>query len=295
MAKEHICLEYLPEYNSYGIADSKISEITNRGNTPIISLNNEDYKHLANKLPDAKSPTIAFLTCRETGYYTIPANYAKSIAQTGLNIRFLTYKENIKQMEGTDGLILPGGRFDSPDIFYADPRKKTDNAPGSRSYAYISSIIEAESKRMPMLGICAGAQMIGGMHGMKMYRSLKEHTQPPLVHKTKKLEAHEVFISPCTPLADILDTRYIETNSRHKEAMLPNDQTSDLKIYAVTPDGIPEAWGNEDKKILCIQWHPEDFAAQGDVSMQKIYDWIAQKANIYKYQKEIEKQNNTAN
>ncbi len=70
---------------------------------------------------------------------------------------------------------------------------------------------------MPILGICAGAQMLGGMHGMKMYRNLKEYTQTSLEHKTKELEAHQVLIYPNTPLANILAAGYIETNSRHKK------------------------------------------------------------------------------
>ena len=62
-----------------------------------------------------------------------------------------------------------------------------------------------------------------------MYRNLKEYTQTSLEHKTKELEAHQVLIYPNTPLANILAAGYIETNSRHKEAMLPNDEISDLK------------------------------------------------------------------
>ena len=61
--------------------------------------------------------------------------------------------------------------------------------------------------------------------------------------------------------------------------MMPNDTISDMKIYATALDGTPEAWGNAEKHLLCIQWHPEDFAAIGDKRMQKIYDWIAEEAS----------------
>ena len=108
-------------------------------------------------------------------------------------------------------------------------------------------------------------------------------------HKTKDLGAHDVFIYSDTPLAKILGEGHIKTNSRHREAMMPNDHISDLKIYASTADGTPEAWGNEEKNILCIQWHPEDFAAQGDTKMQKIYDWLAEKALQHK-QMQMQKQ-----
>lgn len=106
--------------------------------------------------------------------------------------------------------------------------------------------------------------MLGGMHGMKMYRNLKEYTQTTIEHKTKTLDAHEVFVFADNPLSKILGEGKITVNSRHKEAMMPNDKISDMKIYASSQDGTPEAWGNEDKNILCIQWHPEDFAAKGN-------------------------------
>lgn len=288
MTRENICLTYLPEYDSYGIADSKVLEITGRGNTPLISLGNEDYKQLANKEADPQNPTVSFLMCREDGYYTVPADYAKSIAKTGLNMRFLTYKENLRQMDGTDGLILPGGNFDSPDIFYTDPLKINANAPDIRSCAYLSSIAKAEKEQMPILGICAGAQMVGGMHGLRIYRNIQEYTSSSLEHENPNLTAHEVTIFPETPLSKMFPNQLkIITNSRHSEGIMPDDKTSDLKIYAVSADEIPEAWGNEEKKILCIQWHPENFAAQGDDSMQKIYNWIAQKAYLYKQQKSL--------
>jgi len=287
MKKQNINLNYLPEYNAFGITDEVINSLSEKNITPIICLNNEDYKKLNSSIPPKTAPTVAFLMGREKGLYTIDYNYAKAIAQSGVNIRFLTYKENISQLENVDGLILPGGSFDSPNEFYTDPLKKTDNQPGIRSYAYVTSIMEAEKKGIPMLGICAGAQMIAGMHGLRLYRDLKEYTHTNLEHKTKELEAHVVTIREDTPLFNLIGQHKIETNSRHREALMNNDTISDLKIYATSNDSTPEAWGNEEKNILCIQWHPEDFAAQGDKSMQNIYNWLANKAHIYQKQKQL--------
>lgn len=290
MKTKSIQLKYLSEFNAFGVSDAEIEKLEKDDITPIISLKDEDYKRLGCAKPAADAPTVAFLLGREKDTYTIDWNYAKAIAKSGVNIKFMTYKNNISQMQDVDGLILPGGSFVSPTQFYTDPLKKTDDQPGTRSYAYISSIIEAEKNGIPMLGICAGAQMIGGMHGMRMYRDLKEYTHTNLEHKTKELEAHIVTIREDSPLFDIIGQQKIETNSRHREAMMNNDKISDLTIYATSNDSTPEAWGNEDKNILCIQWHPEDFAAQGNAQMQNIYNWLADKARIYQKQKSLKQQ-----
>lgn len=303
MKTQNIQLNYISEFNAFGTSDAEIEKLEKDDITPIISLQDEDYKRLDCPAPSPDAPTVAFLLGRDSqeeniqgtivkkAYYTIDWNYAKAIAQSGVNIRFLTYKNNVSQMENVDGLILPGGCFVSPNEFYTDPLKKVDAQPGSRSYAYITSIMEAEKKGLPMLGICAGAQMIGGMHGLRLYRDLKEYTHTNLEHKTKELEAHIVSIREDSPLFKLLGSSKLETNSRHNEALMNNDSISDLKIYATSNDSTPEAWGNEEKNILCIQWHPEDFAAKGDKTMQKIYNWLADKAHIYQKQKSFKKQN----
>ena len=290
MKTEKITLEYLPDYNAFGISDETIASFQEKGITPIISLKKEDYEKLGCTPPKETAPTVAFLMGREKGHYTIDFNYAKAIAQSNIKIRFLTYDDNIRQMEGVDGLILPGGAFDSPNEFYTDPLKKTNNKPGKRSWAYVTSIMTAKDQKMPMLGICAGAQLIGGMHGLKMFRSIKEYTNTQTEHKTKDLHAHDIKINPASPLYEIIGKKQITVNSRHNES-IADGYSKSLDIYAVSEDGIPESWGSEKENILCVQWHPEDFACQGDKSMQGIYDWIASKANTYKKQKEFKNSN----
>lgn len=285
--KEKVFAEFIPEYNSFGIKDEIIKSIETRGNIPDIFIQEQDLQGLA---PDNKvsssSPTVAFLMQREKDTYTIVNSYAKAIAQSGAAIKLLSYNDIPAQLEGTDGLILPGGAFDSPDEFYTDPLKKTDNKPGLRSYAYVKAIMEAEKVRMPILGICAGAQIAGGMHGLKMYRNLKEQTNSSILHKSKEHLAHKVIVDPNSPLFEVLGKKELVVNSRHNEGLLALDKMSDLKIYASAPDGTPEAWGNLDRKELFIQWHPENFAAEGDKTMQKIYNWHSNEARIYKKQKE---------
>lgn len=278
---KEVTLQYLPEFNAFGIADEVVEQITAEGKTPLISLSAGDYVNLGETPRLSDQPVVSYLLGREKGYFTIDYNYALAVARSGADIRFLTYKENLAQMDGTCGLILPGGAFDSPDEFYTDPLNKCGNAPGARSYAYITSIMQAEAVGMPILGICAGAQMVGGMHGMKMYRNIKKYTATAIEHKNPARIAHPVYIYPDTPLAEIMGAGYTDTNSRHNEGMLPNEHISDLQIYASAPDGIPEAWGSKEKHLLCIQWHPEHFAAEGDKKMQGIYDWLAEEAYVY--------------
>lgn len=263
-------LAYEPQFNAYVISDEKVNQIIAQGNFPVILFPWDEVQELGLDY-DADAPTIGFLLGREKGHYSIDYNYAKAICMAGGRIMGLTYTQVETQMAEIDGLVLPGGAFVSPDEFYAT-RVNSPEQPSLRSKAYIEAIRVAEENAIPILGICAGAQMVAGVHGMKLYRNLNE-TRSSIEHKTSEVNAHQVIIYPATPLRAWLG-KELTVNSRHREGVIPDDKNSDLDIYAISSDCIPEAWGNMDDGILCVQWHPEDFAVAGNEKMLSIYKWL---------------------
>ena len=264
---------YMPEFHAYCVSDNIVNGIISAGKIPEIYLRDEDFSALGGNF--INTPTIGFLMGRENGYYSIDYNYAKSIALSGAKIKLITYESVRRQMMDIDGLLLPGGAFSSPDEFYGDNIK--EYKANKRFEAYETAIIVAKKLKIPMLGICAGAQMIAALSGAKLDRDVQKNTT--IMHKTKKPMAHWVKILPNSPLAKMFVKKTIATNSRHKEA-LSHIIPPTLKLYAVAEDGTPEAWGLDNEKILCIQWHPEDFAVNGNKEMLGIYKWLTQKATF---------------
>ena len=267
-------LAYMPKLKAFVVSDTKVNKVIAKGNIPVFKIQPDDAKVLGLKVTD-KTPTIGFLLGREKGYYSIDFNYAKAISMAGGAIQGLSYTLIEEQMKSIDGLVLPGGSFVSPDEFYAN-RVDNPEEPTARSEAYLEAIRVAEENAIPILGICAGAQMVAGVHGMKMFRDLSE-VSPSVEHKTSEVNAHQVITYPATPLRELLGKK-ITVNSRHREGLVPNDWNSDLEIYAVSSDCIPEAWGDMEEGILCVQWHPEDFVVNGDKKMLGIYKWLVCKS-----------------
>lgn len=109
--------------------------------------------------------------------------------------------------------------------------------------------------------------MVAGYFGLKMLRSLQGVEK--VAHKTSELEAHEVNVVPGTVLSKVLGNGRYMVNSRHREGLLPwhRQPKTEMRLYAESVDGIPEAWGIERKRILCVQWHPEDFDT-------RVYHWL---------------------
>lgn len=298
MEKEKIVyLEYLEEFGCYGISQEEILNLKEKGYTADIRLPKDVYEN------PRCAPSVGVLLGEDTSktgekYYSIGNSYVQTIINTGAKIRFLDYDSTYKQTQNCDGVILIGGAFDNPEDFFIDD-KKMESKEGKRFFAYKSSIQSAHKDNKPMLGICAGAQMIGAILGnMKMYRCLETDIPKHAIHKPKletDVRVHQISLIKNTPIFDIMgiseENKTIMINSRHNQSMVhpalqdyvKGEAKVKMNLYAVSSsDGIPEIWGNEEKGILCIQGHPEDLAVEGDIKMQNIYNHLVNLAKKYK-------------
>lgn len=297
-----VYLEYIEEFDCYGIKQETISKLHEAGYIADIRLPKDIEKS------SRTSAKVGVLLGEDTSisgskYYTIGNSYIDTIVNTGAKIRFLDYKNTYKQVKQCDGIILIGGAFDNPEDFFIDNKVLKSNV-GERFFAYKSAIQSAHADNKPMLGICAGAQMIGAILGnMKMYRYLETDIPKHTVHKPREetdVRVHQISLIKDTPIFDIMDIakeeKTIFINSRHNQSMVhpalqdyvKGEPIVKMDLYAVsTADGIPEIWGNEEKGILCVQGHPEDLASKGNIKMQNIYNYIANQAKKYKKSKVI--------
>ena len=289
-------LEYISEFDAYGIKKKIIADLAKKNEIADIILPEElEYT------PDKSAPTIGFLLGQDKSaagdeYYSVSKNYLYAVMNTGAKIRFLDYENPYKQMQNCDGAILPGGAFNNPESFYIDGKVLGDEI-GKRYFAYRAVIAEAYKKHKPLLGICAGAQMIGALLGnMKMYRSVRDEVLHPAIHKPKEetdVRIHQIKLIEGTPIFDIMEIEPSENrifiNSRHNQSMI-HDVLQDyvvgepkikMDVYAISDsDNIPEIWGNDKEGILCVQGHPEDLVS--DKKMQRLYNYVVTKAKKYK-------------
>lgn len=279
-----VFVQELPQFNGYGISDAEWRKYRN---VQYLSfwLSPKDYAKLGCSAPKKDAPVIGVLFGREKGYYSIGRNYLAAVAATGARIMLLDHVNYRGQLISCDALLLPGGAFASPEKYYIDAKTKELKHPSDRSEVYFWCIKDALNYGMPVLGICAGMQMLAGFVGMKLFRS-KDCFESPLVHKTQEPKAHSVWLKEGTPFFELF-ARQAEkkVNSRHTEFVAPERiQREELnlvdgdalpyEIYATATDGIPEALGDMEHGILGVQWHPEDLAVKGDTTQQKIFSWL---------------------
>lgn len=121
--------------------------------------------------------------------------------------------------------------------------------------------IEAD---LPVLGICRGCQLITVALGGRLILDVATEVESELRHvayppPTGASSGHPLMILPGTHLAAVLPPQqFRHTNSRHHQAVLPDDELP-VKIAAVCPvDGVVEAVEVPSRRFaIGVQWHPE--------------------------------------
>lgn len=141
--------------------------------------------------------------------------------------------------------------------------------PGSyRLFNYDNFIYEyASNLDKPILGICAGMQLMGLMDtNLKLKQNDSFHFQKNVKY------VHEVKIIKNTLLYQILKKDVIKVNSRHNYHI---DKVNNLIISGISSDGLIEAVEAKNKKfILGVQWHPEVMLDYDDDSNKIIDSFI---------------------
>lgn len=162
-------------------------------------------------------------------------------------------KNELKRLvDMCDGLLLPGGYkwYEFDEFIY--------------NYAL--------EKNMPILGICAGMQMMCKIDQNKnnICKDTTVRNDTAIDHHQRvKKYVHNVSIIDHTILSKIIGEKEIKVNSKHNYHV---SSTTNLKVSAYSEDGLIEAVEYDDKDfVIGVQWHPETMLDY-DENANKILD-----------------------
>jgi putative glutamine amidotransferase len=210
-------------------------------------------------------------------HFALREHYFNAIyAAGGLPVAIPMVHGAISQyIDRIDGLLVPGGGFASPDSWYVDVTEPAPYEPSPRLDFDLAMLRQALAADMPVLGICAGMQLLGGLEGCKMTRNVRKYADTAIDHldeKPAEERAHAITITPDTLLANIVRQAGMMVNTAHKEAIVQTP--AHVTVNALAPDGVIE--GIELPKhrfALGVQWHPEFFLddASPDLTLLKAF------------------------
>lgn len=211
------------------------------------------------------SPIIGLTArCRESEVsYSVRSAYVNAVADSGALPLLLPMEAPGREetfVRSTDGILVTGGIDVAPLLYGQQPRPEVTECCRSMDLAEIALVREAVRQGKPVFGICRGIQLINVALGGTLWQDIPAQLHSEICHR-QSLEArreltHTVHIVPGTKLAELLQVQELEVNSMHHQCI--RDLAPGLRISAAAPDGIPEAYENEDGSVLGVQWHPEE-------------------------------------
>lgn len=176
------------------------------------------------------------------------------------------------------GLILPGGDYPFPADWYAAGHGTPYGASRSARAEFDETLLkEALERQLPVLGICAGMQVLGALHGCPLRSDLGNggsigHRQPAF----PAAPVHPVTVTPDSLLARLGGSGEWRVNSLHNEAIAEVNRR--VRVSARAPDGVIEAIEIPGQRFAVgVQWHPEWLAAE-DASHAALFHALVEAA-----------------
>ncbi|MCC7439187.1 MAG: gamma-glutamyl-gamma-aminobutyrate hydrolase family protein [Armatimonadetes bacterium] len=165
------------------------------------------------------------------------------------------------EMARVHGLVLTGGSDVHPARYNApQDLPLCHDIDEARDAAELAMTEIATERKIPVLGICRGMQLLNVFFGGTLIAHIPERTGTPDHQKDGDHDRrHTIEVTPGSMIAKFTRTLEGSVNSAHHQAV--NAPGIGLTITAVSHDGIAEAIepksDNRDSFILGVQWHPE--------------------------------------
>jgi putative glutamine amidotransferase len=161
-------------------------------------------------------------------------------------------------LDGLDGLILTGGLDVQPELYGAERHPLTDPARPDRDAWELALFRGAEERRLPVLAICRGLQLVNVARGGTLHQHLPEALGTERFRIGGGVFAtNTVTVDEGTRLAGLVGAGDFDVHSYHHQGV---DRLGDgLVATARTDDGLVQAFESTGEGYLIgVQWHPEE-------------------------------------
>jgi putative glutamine amidotransferase len=158
------------------------------------------------------------------------------------------------------GLVLTGGEDVDPSRYGQAPDGARTVSP-ERDAMELHLLERALARRVPVLAICRGIQVLNVALGGTLYQDLFTQRGQEIDHdRYREFDGHIHTVRTGDPsiLADVFEVEEFVQNSAHHQGI--RDLSPDLTAVAWAPDGLVEAveYRADGAAWTCgVQWHPE--------------------------------------
>jgi putative glutamine amidotransferase len=179
-----------------------------------------------------------------------------ALRRVGARVRRMRPPLRPHLLDDLDGVVIGGGAHVEPGRYQQQPSIEYvyDEQRDEFEWAVLGAVME---KRLPLLGICRGAQLINVYRGGSLYQNLPEDI--PGIHLRRHVMARKrIEILHGSLLEHVMHVHHVLVNSLHRQGV--KELGEGLRVSAKDEWGVVQAIESSERGgpfLLGVQWHPE--------------------------------------
>lgn len=154
-----------------------------------------------------------------------------------------------------DAVVVTGGHDIDPVLYAAEPEVEPRHDK-ERDLFETRVIDDALARKLPLLGICRGAQLLNVCRGGSLFQDLRRTHRKKTSNRRTVLPLKTFCMEPGSIVERLMGAGHAKINSLHNQAV--DRLGSGLAIAGRDLDGIVQAVEDRGERYLIgVQWHPE--------------------------------------
>lgn len=224
----------------------------------------------------------------ETDRFYLSRHYSEAVEAAGgapFHISLIPNPDYVSaMMDGLAGVLLPGSDSDVAPLLYGhEPHQSLGQVHPIKDQTDMLVLDEVEKRRLPLLGICFGMQVLNVSRGGTLIQDIPSQLPAAIKHSQgapRDRPSHSIRLLEGSLLSSLTADATVLVNSHHHQAI--ETVGRDLVATAWASDGLVECLEDprSDRFVTAVQWHPE-LGWEHDSLSQALFQRFVSEARKY--------------